>query len=90
MVRNGNNILELKMEKQELNFGIMPGETWRHYKGGNYKIITLANHSETKEALVIYQSLSFGSIYARPLSMWNDTVENSRGGIETRFKKIEE
>lgn len=90
MVRNGNNILELKMEKQELNFGIMPGETWRHYKGGNYKIITLANHSETKEPLVIYQSISFGSIYARPLSMWNDVVENRRGGIEPRFVKVEQ
>ena len=77
------------MEKQELNFGIMPGETWRHYKGGNYKIITLANHSETKEPLVIYQSISFGSIYARPLFMWDETVENTRGGIEARFVRVE-
>jgi hypothetical protein len=37
--------------EQELNYGIMPGETWRNYKGGNYKIITLANHTETKEPL---------------------------------------
>ena len=76
--------------EQELNYGIMPGETWQHYKGGNYKIITLASHTETKEPLVIYQSLSFGSIYARPLSIWCETVENKRGGIEQRFKKIEE
>lgn len=78
------------MEKQELNYGILPGETWRHYKGGNYKIITLANHSETQEALVIYQSMSFGSTHARPLSMWEETVDNKRGGLEPRFVKIEE
>ena len=74
--------------ENKLNFGILPGETWRHYKGGNYKIITLAKHSETTEPLVIYQSISFGSIYARPLSMWEDTVENKRGGIEPRFVKM--
>jgi len=77
-------------QQQELNYGVMPGETWRHYKGGNYKIITLANHSETKEPLVIYQSISFGSTYARPLSMWDEVVENKRGGIEPRFVKVEE
>jgi hypothetical protein len=76
--------------EQELNYGIMPGETWQHYKGGRYTIITLANHTETKEPLVVYQSLSFGSTYARPLSIWCETVENKRGGIEPRFKKIEE
>lgn len=76
--------------EQELNYGILPGETWQHYKGGNYKIITLANHTETKEPLVIYQSISFGSTYARPLSIWCETVENKRGGIEPRFKKLED
>lgn len=53
----------------------LPGEIWTHYKGGTYKIITLANHTETDEALVIYQSIPFGSIYARPLEMWEDVVE---------------
>ena len=74
---------------QELNYGIMPGEIWRNYKGGNYKIITLANHTETKEPMIVYQSLSFGSIYARPLSIWCEAVENRRGGIEPRFVKIQ-
>jgi hypothetical protein len=53
----------------------MPGERWQHYKGGIYEIITLANHSETQEALVIYKSIPFGSIYARPLSMWEEKCE---------------
>jgi hypothetical protein len=37
--------------EQELNYGIMPGETWQHYKGGRYKIITLANHPELAKLL---------------------------------------
>lgn len=50
----------------------MPGTRWKHYKGGVYEVITLANHSETQEPLVIYKSIPFGSVYARPLSMWHE------------------
>jgi hypothetical protein len=53
----------------------MPGELWQHYKGGIYEIITLANHSETQEPLVIYKSIPFGSVYARPLDMWHELCE---------------
>lgn len=65
----------------------MPGERWQHYKGGVYEVITLANHSETQEALVIYKSIPFGSVYARPLSMWQENCEIE--GVEfPRFQKI--
>ncbi len=65
----------------------MPGERWQHYKGGVYEIITLANHSETQEALVIYKSIPFGSVYARPLNMWQDVCEID--GVEfPRFQKL--
>ena len=57
----------------------MPGERWQHYKGGVYEIITLANHSETAEALVIYRSVPFGSVYARPLEMWHEPCETPQG-----------
>ncbi len=50
----------------------MPGSRWKHYKGGVYEVITLANHSETQEPMVIYKSIPFGSVYARPLSMWHE------------------
>lgn len=54
------------------------GKTYQHYKGGKYKVLTMATHSETGEALVIYQSILFGSIYARPLSMWFDIITLSK------------
>lgn len=53
------------------------GDEYRHYKGGTYIVITLCEHSETHEKLVIYKSVEFGTVYARPLSMWFDKVEFS-------------
>ncbi len=50
------------------------GPIYEHYKGGRYQVISLAKHTETEEVLVIYKSLLFGSIYARPLSMWFQEV----------------
>jgi hypothetical protein len=63
----------------------MPGERWKHYKGGVYEIITLANHSENQESLVVYKSIPFGSVYARPLAMWEDECELGR----IKFKRFE-
>ena len=49
---------------------------YQHYKGPQYKVLYQATHSETDEQLVIYQALygEFG-IWARPLSMFLETVE---------------
>lgn len=51
------------------------GGVYQHYKGGKYEVLTMATHSESKEALVIYKSIMFGSIYARPLSIWFDVIK---------------
>lgn len=51
------------------------GKVYQHYKGGRYVVLTLAKHSETNEALVIYKSLHFGSVHARPVTMWFDIID---------------
>jgi hypothetical protein len=51
-----------------------PGLEYRHYKGGKYLVHMMATNTETDEAMVVYQSLYFGSNHVRPLSMWFESV----------------
>lgn len=61
------------------------GKLYRHYKGGLYKVITLCKHSETDECLVIYRSIHFGSVHARPLKMWFEEIEQENKTKVQRF-----
>jgi len=51
------------------------GAFYQHYKGGRYEVLTLSTHSETGEVLVIYKSVHFGTVYARPLDQWYESVD---------------
>jgi len=56
-----------------------PNEIYRHFKGGFYRIISLAEHTETGETLVVYQALYGESrIFARPLSSFMEPVDKIR------------
>ena len=51
-----------------------PGR-YRHYKGGEYRVIGTARHSETDELLVVYRCLyDNDSLWVRPLAMFMDSV----------------
>jgi len=54
---------------------VQPG-LYRHYKGGEYRVLGVARHSETEEELVVYQALygDFG-LWVRPLAMFAGSVE---------------
>lgn len=47
--------------------------THRHYKGGLYKYLFTALHTETGEAMIIYQHVwpHRQAYFARPASIWN-------------------
>ena len=60
---------------------------YKHFKGSIYEVIGIGKHSETLEELVIYKSTKDNSIWVRPLSMWNETVEKDNN-IYKRFEYI--
>ncbi len=55
---------------------------YKHYKGGHYRVLTLADHTETGELLVITQSVEFGTVRARPLTVWHSPIVPAQGSIK--------
>ena len=74
------------MTYYEAKTAIPPYAIFRHFKGNLYEVLAIAQHSETKEPIVIYQDVNKrGIIWARPASMWFDEV--SRG--TKRFERYQ-
>ena len=67
--------IEILPTYEEAVASIPPGR-YRHIKGKEYEVIGIARHYETEEAMVVYRAL-YGeqSLWARPASMWYETVE---------------
>ncbi len=63
---------------------------YRHFKGNEYEVLYIAKNSETQEDMVVYRALyGDGSVWVRPASMWNETVERD-GKTCKRFTYIGE
>ena len=66
---------------------------YRHYKGGEYIVLGVGTHTETKEKMVVYASLSYGTVWTRPLEIWNQFVnvpnDDNPDRLIPRFTKIE-
>ena len=63
---------------------------YRHFKGNEYEVISIARHSETLEEMVVYRALyGDGGIWVRPAEMWNETVERDEKTYQ-RFTYIDE
>ncbi len=58
---------------------ILVGRKYRHFKGNDYKVLALAEHTETGEECVVYQAL-YGEdkIYVRPLDMFASEVDRDK------------
>ena len=63
---------------------------YKHFKGNEYIVLGIANHSETMEPMVVYQAL-YGThdLWVRPAAMWNETVDKD-GYCGPRFQYIGE
>jgi len=70
----------LQYHKKGIGMEIQKG-IYRHYKGSEYEVITVATHSETEEKMVVYRALygEYG-VWVRPLEMFMETLEV--GGAE--------
>ena len=81
--------IELLPTYEEAAAAIPPGR-YRHFKGREYEVITVARHSETEEPMVVYRALygDFG-VWVRPADMWCGQVTRD-GRTMPRFVRLEE
>lgn len=61
---------------------------YKHFKGGEYEVLRVAKHSETKEEFVVYKALyGEGEMWIRPLKMFTEEIERD-GKKFLRFEYI--
>ena len=64
-----------------------PGR-YRHYKGNDYRVLGVAQHTETGEYVVVYQALyGVGGLWVRPHAMFCEQVDVD-GRSQPRFAFI--
>jgi len=56
----------------------LEGRQYLHYKGGYYSILCIAEHTETKELMVVYQSDFFHTCHVRSLGEWLKKTEDKK------------
>lgn len=69
-------------------------EVWRHFKDKLYRIVTISQHTETGEQMVVYRAM-YGAegYFVRPLDMFMSEVDREKyPDVEAkwRFEKVEE
>jgi hypothetical protein len=74
------------------------GHTYRHYKGGLYKILAVGLHSDTEKKMIVYQNINEDVVYndidnpdkiwVREESVFTGTVEIDNQTIK-RFELVD-
>ena len=65
-----------------------PPGLYRHYKGGQYRVLATVRHSETLEPMTLYRAL-YGQhgLWVRPAAMFVETV-TVQGITRRRFEPL--
>ena len=68
------------------------GEIWRHFKGNDYQVICIGEHTESKKPFVVYYRLSTpDKKHIRPLEMFMSEVDREKypnATQEYRFERV--
>ena len=61
---------------------------YKHFKGDQYLVVDIANHSETKEPYVVYRRLyGDGSLWIRPMDMFLSEVDHEKyPNVEQKYR----
>lgn len=64
-----------KTEQAIAKLPLKAGQIFQHFKGGRYKVVTLAVKEDTLEMLVIYKSVINNQTWARTYLKWSEEVD---------------
>lgn len=84
------NDRELESLLREAQETVPKGSVWRHFKGGEYRVLCIAFDSEDLRLEVVHESIDFpGVIFTRTMTNWLESV-NFEGFTLSRFEHIED
>jgi hypothetical protein len=79
---------ELKdLAQRQATGGPLPGEVYRHYKGGIYSIVCRSIKEDTLEPLVTYHSNAKGTNWTRTVENFTEMVDATIGPRFTRLDR---
>lgn len=80
---------ELNKLLDEAQSKVSEGSVWRHFKGGDYKVLGVVFDAEDLQLEVIHAPVEQpGVIFTRSMTNWLETVE-FEGYTLSRFEQIE-